>query len=63
MNKQFQEDVGDSPIRSDVDFTQINIDELSPEDYRKMRESLDKEKYEQFLQQAEKEYQRYLTLL
>lgn len=59
----FQEHVGDSPIRSDVDLTQIDIDKLSPEDYLKISENSDKEKYEQFLQQAEKEYQRYLDLL
>ena len=44
----FQENIGDSPIQDNVDLTQINIDKLSPEDYLKMSESLDKERYQEF---------------
>jgi hypothetical protein len=62
----FQENIGDSPVKGAVDLTQINIDELSPAKYLAIsawNEGIDKEKYEHLSQQADKEYQGYIELL
>lgn len=59
----FQEDIGNSPIQGTVDLTKLNIDDLSPEDYLKMNAGIDREKYENLSQQADKEYEGYLELL
>jgi len=59
----FQEDIGDSPVQGELDLTQFNLDELSPEEYLKKSGSLDKERFQKLLQKAEEEYQHYLNLL
>ena len=59
----FQEGIGDSPIQGELDLTNINLDELSPEDYLKKSQSLDRERFQELSQQAEEEYQRCLELL
>ena len=59
----FQENIGDSPVQSAVDLTQINIEELSPEDFLAMNAGIDENIYEQLSQTADREYQGYIELL
>jgi len=59
----FQENIGDSPVRGSLDLTQINIDDLSPEDYLKMSSDIDIDKFEHLSQLADKEHAGYLKLI
>lgn len=59
----FQENIGKSAVRGDVDLTQVNINELSPENFLAMNDGIDKEKYEQLSKQSDKEYNDYLKFL
>jgi hypothetical protein len=57
----FQAEIGDEEVRGEVDLTQIDITDISPEKFLSMSEGVDKERYQMLLQEAEKEWAVWLT--
>ena len=59
----FQENIGKTPVQGSVDLTQMDTDNLSPEDYLKMNANIDEEQYAHLSELADKDYEDYLGLL